>query len=112
MRVPVRELVDLEGLGRGGRAPTPKELRDALPRGWVLEEDGVTARRDRRLLFREGWILVVGLVCFGAAGLGLLWAGLPRGWAGARRFALLLALLALVGGLVAPAITRALHRRG
>ncbi len=111
MRLPVDELVDVRTLGRGGRAPTPKELRDALPRGWVLEDDGVTARRDRRLLFREGWILVVGMVCFGAVGLGFLMKGMPRGWAGLWRFFALLAILVVVGGLVAPAITRALNRR-
>jgi hypothetical protein len=109
--VPVEELVDLEQLGRGGRAVTPARLRAALPRGWVLEDDHRHARRDARLLFREGWILIVGLVVFGSAAVGLFYLTFPRGWPGVARAAVLLAVLLLLGGLVAPAITRALHRR-
>lgn len=111
-RVPVSELVDLERLGRGGRPPTPAELRAALPPGWVLEPDGRTARRDRRVLHRGSWVLLLALVSFGAAGVGLFWMSFPRGAAGLLRLAGLLVLLVLAGGVVAPAVTRALNRRG
>ena len=112
MRVPVSELIDIARVGPGTRPPNARELRAALPRGWVLEDDGVTARRDVRLLFREGWILVVGLVVFGAAGLGLFYVTFPSGWSGVARFALLLGGLLLAGGLIAPWITRTLGQRG
>lgn len=110
-RVPIGELVDLDALRRGGREPTPARLRAALPRGWVLEDDLRHARRDARLLFREGWILLVGLVVFGSAAVGLFWSTFPRGWSGVLRGAVLLAALLLIGGVVAPLVTRALHRR-
>lgn len=110
-RVPVGELVDLPRLGRDGRPPTPRELRAALPRGWVLEDDGVHARRDLRLFFREGWILIVGLVVFGSAGMALFWSTFPRGLGGVVRLAILLGILLLLGGVVAPRITRALYKR-
>ena len=86
-------------------------MRAALPRGWVLEDDQRHARRDARLLFREGWILIVGLVVFGSAAVGLFYLTFPRGWSGLARAGVLLAVLLVLGGLVAPAITRALHRR-
>jgi hypothetical protein len=109
--VPLEELVDLEALRRGGREPTRSELRAALPRGWVLCDDGRHARRDARLLFREGWILLVGLIVFGLAGAGLFVWSFPSGWAGVLRFLVLVGVLLLVGGLVAPIVTRALRRR-
>jgi hypothetical protein len=111
MRVPVEQLVDLSKLGTPERKPTPREIRDALPRGWVLEEDGVTARSDARLLFKEGWVLIVGLVCFGAAVIGLFYFTFPRGGSGWTRLAVLIGLVVVAGGLVAPIITRALNRR-
>jgi len=111
VHVPIEQLVDLETLGRGGRPPTPKELREALPPGWVLDEDGKTARRDLRVLAKDGWVLVIGLVCFGAAGIGLFWKAFPRGWGGFLRFGILIAVVLIAGGLVAPMITRALNRR-
>jgi hypothetical protein len=107
----VSELVDLAALRPDGTAPTPRELRAALPRGWVLCEDGASARRDLRLFFREGWILVTGLVVFGLFGLAFFADVLPRGGRGLARFAVLVGLVALVAGLVAPRITRALYRR-
>ena len=110
-RVPVSDLVDLERLAADGRPLTPARLRAALPRGWVLEPDGVHARRDLRLLFREGWILAVGLVSFGAAALGLFWWSFPRGVAGFLRFTLVIVVVLVAGGLVAPVVTRALNRR-
>lgn len=110
--VPVEQLVDLDRLRADGRAPTPKEIREALPPGWVLDEDGRHARRDLRVLARDGWVLVVGLVCFGAAGLGMFWQTFPSGWRGVGRFAVLIVVVLLAGGLVAPGITRALQRRG
>lgn len=111
LRVPVEDLVDLAALGRDGREPTPARIRAALPRGWVLEDDHRHARRDARLLFREGWILLVGLVVFGSAGIGLFYMTFPRGWSGVTRALILLAALLVIGGLVAPVITRALNRR-
>ncbi len=111
MRVPVGDLVDLDALAAGGRPPTPKRIREALPPGWVLDEDGTTARRDLRVLARDGWVLLIGLVCFGVAGLAFFWDVFPRGWAGALRLVVLLVAVLLAGGIVAPMITRALNRR-
>lgn len=109
--VPVEELVDLEALGTPDRPPTARELRAALPRGWALDEDGRTAHRDTRLLFREGWVLLLGLVLFGAAAVVFFWEVLPGGWSGLLRVVLLIAVVLVAAGLVAPGITRALHRR-
>ena len=109
--VPVEQLVSLDALRAEGRPLTPKRIREALPPGWVLNEDGVTARRDLRVLARDGWVLVVGLVCFGAVGAGLFWSTFPRGWAGVLRFVMLVVVVLVAGGLVAPMITRALNRK-
>jgi hypothetical protein len=109
--MPVEQVVDLFRLPSGGCPPTPHEIREALPRGWVLDEDGVTAQSDARLLFKEGWVLIVGLVCFGAAVIGLFYFTFPRGGAGWLRVAILIGLVVIAGGLVAPIITRALTRR-
>jgi hypothetical protein len=112
--VPVSELIGPEGLaalGRHGRPPTPRELQDALPAGWVLADDGVHARRDLRLLFRRGWLLAIGMVLFGAAGIAFFVEVLPGGTRGVLRFAAMLFVLLLVGGVVGPIITRALTRR-
>jgi hypothetical protein len=111
--VPIASLVDLAALERErGRALTPAELRGVLPRGWVPDESNPSlARRDGRLLFSEGWILLTALVTFGCVGLCFLWSALPSGWAGVVRFCVMLAGVVLVGGLVAPRITRALQRR-
>ena len=109
--VPLRELVDLDALGRNRRPPSPREIRAALPRGWALAADGEHAYRDARLFFREAWILILGLVVFGSVGLGFLWGAMPDGWRGALRLALLLGVVLVVGGLVGPRITRALMRR-
>jgi len=111
MRVPVEQLIDLAKLGTPERKPTPREIRDALPRGWVLEEDGVTARSDARLLFKEGWVLIVGLVSFGAAAIGLFYMTLPRGAGGWLRLVLMIVVLIIAGGIVGPIVTRALNRR-
>lgn len=107
--VPIESLIDLELLRRDGRDPSPARIRAALPRGWVLEPDGRHARRDLRLFFREGWILMVGLLVFGSVGGAFLWGALPRGWQGVTRFVVMIIVLLFVGGLLAPAITRALH---
>lgn len=110
-RVPVAELVDLERLGPGNRPATPAEIRAALPPGWVLEDDGRTARADLRLFFRQSWILVFALLSFGTVALGFFWSTLPRGTAGLVRFVLAIAAMILIGGVVAPWITRALTRK-
>jgi len=110
-RVPLAELVDLEALSRAGRPPSPAEIRAALPPGWVPDEDGVSARRDLRLLFRRGWILVAGMVSFGAVAIGLFWQTFPAGWRGVGRALVLVVVIALIGGVVGPMITRALHRK-
>ena len=110
--VHVSELVDLDAIGPGHRPPTPAELRAALPRGWVLEPDNEHARRDLRLFFREGWILIVGLVVFGGVGAALFWQTFPSGWRGVTRLAGLLVLVLLAGGVVGPMVTRALNQSG
>ena len=109
--VPVEELVDLSTVGPGTRPPTKRELRAALPRGWALDDDGKTAHRDARLLFREGWILVIGLVLFGGAAIFFFQSVLPRGAAGFLRFGLAAGAVLIVGGWVGPLISRALLRR-
>jgi hypothetical protein len=110
-KVPIDQLLDLDALGTDGRAPSPKQLREALPPGWVLDEDGRHARRDLRVLARDGWVLVIGLVLFGAAGFFLFWDSFPRGWRGVSRFGVLILLLLFAGGVVGPMVTRALMRR-
>gem|GEM_PF-1266068 len=110
--VHVTELVDLDSIGPGHRPPTPAELRAALPRGWVLEPDNEHARRDLRLFFREGWILIVGLLVFGGVGAALFWQTFPSGWRGVTRLAGLFVLVLLAGGVVGPMVTRALNQSG
>lgn len=109
-RIPVSELVDLEALRAKGRPITPRALREALPRGWALEDDGEHAHRDVRLLFREGWILAVGLIVFGSVGGAFVWGAMPKGGAGFLRLALLFVVLLVIGGIIAPWITRTLNR--
>lgn len=109
--VPIEELIDLATVGPGTRPPTPRELREALPRGWALDENNRTAHRDARLLFREGWILVVGMLLFGAGAIFFFQSVLPRGFAGFLRFAAAAAAVLIVGGLVGPLISRALLKR-
>jgi hypothetical protein len=111
LRVKVADLIDVTRVRRDGRAPTPAELRAALPRGWVLDDDGEHAVRDRRLLFSQGWVLIVGMVVFGAVALGLFWSTFPRGWRGLTRLGLLIVAFVVIGGIIAPLVTRALHRR-
>jgi len=108
--VPVEQLVDLAALTEDGRPPSPSRIRAALPPGWVLADDGRTARRDGRLLFSQGWVLIVGMLAFGAAAIGLFYMTFPRGWSGVARAAVLLFVLLVIGGLVGPAVTRALNR--
>lgn len=69
------------------------------------------ADRDRRLLFREGWMLVLCLVCFGAAAAGLFWWSSPSGAAAWLRLGLSVAIVLVAGGIAAPIVTRALLRR-
>ena len=109
--VPVEDLIDLQSLQARGRPLTPRELRAALPRGWALDEDGRHAHRDTRLLFREGWVLILGLLIFGGIGGVFLVDAMPRGWSGALRLAALAGGVLLAGGVVGPMVTRALHRR-
>ncbi|HED65541.1 MAG TPA: hypothetical protein ENJ09_08295 [Planctomycetes bacterium] len=110
-RVPLASLIDLEALSVGGRAPSPRRIREALPPGWVPAEDGIHAVRDGRILFRESWVLLAGLIVFGLLGGIFLVGAMPKGWGGWLRLAGMLALLLLVGGFAAPRITRGLHRR-
>jgi hypothetical protein len=67
--------------------------------------------RDKRVLFRDGWMLFLCLVCFGAAGAGIFWWSSPRGWASWTRLAVSALLVLLAGGIAAPLVTRALYRR-
>ena len=109
--VPVEELLDLSQVGPGNRPPTPRELRGALPRGWALDDNGTTAHRDARLLFREGWILIIGMLLFGIGAVIFFSSVLPHGWAGFLRFAGVAVAVLLAGGIVGPIISRALLRR-
>lgn len=112
--VPLEQLVDLEALREGlpeGRPIPPQRLRDALPAGWVLAEDQLHARRDLRVLARDGWVLVLGLVSFGTIAVGLFYNTFPRGLRGILFAGTLIVLVLLAGGLVGPMITRALTRR-
>lgn len=112
--VPIEELIEpshLAELTRDGRKPAPRELRAALPRGWALDDDGRHVHRDARLLFREGWILIVGLVIFGTLGGLFLVDAVPRGWRGALNLLMLLGIVLLAGGVVGPMVTRAVYRK-
>jgi len=109
-RVPLAELLSPETVRELGPSPTPARLRAALPRGWVPDPDGLHARRDRRLLFREGWMLVLCLIAFGAVGATFVLGAVPRGWAGALRIALLVLGVWLAAGIAGPLVTRALRR--
>ena len=111
-RVPLAELLSPAQRARLGPAPSPRDLRANLPRGWVPCDDGQHAERDLRLFFREGWMLALCLLVFGSVGGMFLAGALPRGLAGVLRFALLIGLLVLAAGFVGPLITRALARRG
>lgn len=110
-KVPIEQLVDLSSLRDDGASPTPKQIREALPAGWVLDEDGRHARRDLRVLARDGWVLVLGLVLFGGAGFFLFYDSFPKGWRGVGRFGVLILLVLFAGGIAGPMITRALTRR-
>jgi len=109
--IPIGELIDVAALETPGRPLTPRRIREALPRGWALAEDGEHAYRDLRLFFREGWILVLGMLIFGTLGSVFIFRGLPPGWGGIARLLGLLVALLLVGGYVGPLITRALIRK-
>jgi hypothetical protein len=109
-RIPITELVEPERLAALGSAPSPAELRALLPRGWVPAGEGL-ARRDLRLFFREGWILVLCLLGFGALGAMFLLGALPRGWGGVLRVLGLVLVVWLAAGLAGPLITRALRGR-
>jgi len=110
--VPVEELIDVGALAEPGRPVTPRRIREALPRGWALADDNLHAYRDARLFFREGWILLVGLAVFGSIGGAFVLGAMPKGWGGVLRLGGLVLVLVLLGGVVAPMVTRALHRRG
>lgn len=111
-RVPASDLVDLVALERQlGRKPGPKAIREALPPGWLLDEDGVTAREDTRLFARGGWVLILALVSFGSIALGMFWHTFPRGWGGVLRFVVMIGVVLLAGGIAGPMITKALNRR-
>jgi hypothetical protein len=87
------------------QAPSKKRVEAALP------VRPLTGRRDLRLMFHDGWILMLGLVCFGAAAIGLFLWSAPRGGQGWLRFAAAVGLVTLAGGVAGPLVTRALRRR-
>jgi hypothetical protein len=109
-RVPIQELIEPARLRALGPAPSPAALRGLLPRGWVLAEDGLHARRDLRLFFREGWILLACLVVFGSLGAMFVLGAVPRGWGGALRVLALVSIVWLAAGVAGPLVTRALRR--
>ncbi len=108
--VPIGELLDLDQIGPGHRPPTPREIRAALPLGWVYDEVRREAHRDLRLFFSRSWVMILGMVTFGAAGIGFFIYALPRGAFGWLRFLLMLLTVLLAGGLVGPLVTRALTK--
>lgn len=110
-RVHVDELVDRSRIRRDGRPPTPAELRAALPSGWKLDDDGEHAVRDLRLFFSQSWVLLLGLVTFGAAAVGLFATTFPKGPRALVRVAILVAVMIVIGGVIGPLVTRALNRR-
>jgi hypothetical protein len=56
-------------------------------------------------------VLVLGLVMFGAAGIGLFITTFPRGERALWRVAILIGVMVVIGGVIGPLITRALNRR-
>lgn len=111
-RVPIAELLEPAALAQLGEPPHPARLRACLPRGWVPDdEDPHYARRDLRLLFREGWMLALLLVVFGTVGGLFLIGAAPQGWRGVLRLGGLLLVVAVAGGVAGPMITRALRGR-
>jgi len=108
-QVSLHELIDPARLRALGPSPSPAALRALLPRGWVPCADGLHARRDLRLFFREGWILVLCLVVFGSLGAMFVLGAVPRGWDGVLRVVGLVAIVWLAAGLAGPLITRALR---
>ena len=77
----------------------------------AAHQQGNVCVRDLRVLASDGWVLVIGLVLFGAAGFYLFWDSFPRGWQGLGRFGMLILLVLFAGGIAGPMITRALLRR-
>ena len=110
-RVRIEQLVDLSKAGRGGAPPTRSDLRRALPKGWVLDDDGLHALRDRRLLFGQGWVLLTAMVVFGALSIVIYASAAPRGWSALIRVGILVIVLVLIGGVIGPLLTRALYRK-
>ncbi len=111
MKRPISELVPPQTLRTLGPEPSPRALREALPPGWVLEPDRIHARRDLRLFFRQGWLLVLCLLVFGSVGALLLLGSAPRGREGVLRVLASVALVWFAGGIAGPLVTRALRRR-
>ena len=109
-RVPIAELV--AAVRALGEAPSPRELRALLPRGWVPEDDGLHARRDLRVFFGQGWMLALCLVVFGSVGAVFVLGAVPRGWSGVLRVLLMLGVVWLAAGIAGPLITRALKKSG
>lgn len=73
--------------------------------------DARRARGEHWQRLRRGWVLALGLASFGTLALMLFWSTFPSGWRGLARAGILVGLLVLIGGLIAPLITRALTRR-
>ncbi len=69
-----------------------------------------TSRQERQAR-RQGWVLVLGLVSFGVLAVALFYETFPRGWRGIARGVTLLALMLLLGGVIAPIVSRALLKR-
>ena len=59
-----------------------------------IDESTEPPRKARRLFYDEGWVLLIGLIAFGAAALGLFWMVLPSGPAGFLRLAAMAGVLA------------------
>jgi len=107
----IEALVNLESSSENGATPSARRIRAALPRGWVLEDDGRHARRDRRLFFRQSWILLFALVAFASVAVVFFWGALPHSLLGFARVLAMIALVLVVGGVAGPLISRSLQQR-
>jgi len=69
------------------------------------------AKRDRRLGFGQGWVLIAGMICLSTVFLGIVWNTAPRAW---RTPIVALGIAGTLFFLLAPlaaVFTRSLYKR-